>query len=312
MIAKPSLRLLLGATVIAAVAVVATTAAQSDAASPSWPARAVIAYKCADSLCLAAASGGGERKLITTSRPWPQWDPAFSPDGREIAFRGYYAPGDGAYALYVASVSGCSATRLTRGVAGDPAWSPNGRWIAFDQSGYGDIDKIHPNGTGLTRLFAGHGSDEGWSPAWSPDGRSVAFIRVRRPGDQIWTMRANGSGAHLLYTDSGRYDSSLAWSHDGRWIAFASNRTSAPGTIKVMRADGSDARTLTHGAPAWNPIWLPHDADIAFLKATTQNESVVGRLYAIHPDGTGERWLAGPLTVQFALMVGRLPSRKCA
>ena len=311
MITKPSPRLLLGGTLIAALAAVATTSAQSDAGLPSWPAHAVIAYKCADSLCLVRANGGGERKLLTTSRPWPQWDPAFSPDGREIAFRGYYAPGDGAYALYVASVSGCSATRLTRGVAGDPAWSPDGRWIAFDQSGYGDISKIHPNGTGLTPLFTGRGTDEGWSPAWSPDGRSIVFIRVRRHGDQIWTMHANGSGAHLLYTDSGRYDSSLAWSHDGRWIAFASSRTSQPGTIKVMRADGSDARTLTHGAPAWNPVWLPHDAGIAFLIGTTRNGSAVGRLYAIHPDGTGEYQLAGPLTVQFASTTGTLAPRRC-
>jgi Tol biopolymer transport system component len=312
-IARTAQRLLLGTTLIAASAAVAVSVARSGASSPFWPSHAVIAYKCVDSLCLIGSNGGGKRKLLTAARPWPQWDPAFSPNGREIAFRAYYNPGsDGAYALYVAPLSGCSAKRLTRGVAGDPAWSPDGRWIAFDTTGYGDIYKIHPDGTGLTRLFTGHGIDEGWWPAWSPDSRSIAFVRVRRHGDQIWTMRADGSKVHLLYTDSGRSDSSLAWSHGGRSIAFASSRTSTPGTIKVIHADGSDPRTITHGAPAWNPVWLQNDAGIAFLVSLTHNGSVVGRLYAIRPDGSGEHRLTGQLTIQFALTTSTLAPRRCA
>jgi Tol biopolymer transport system component len=305
-------RSLLVGSVAAAVAGLSASAALTNTATSAWPARGVIAYKCANSLCLSDTGGGGQRHLLASARPWPQWDPTFSPDGHELAFRGYYGLGDGAYALYVASVSGCSAKRLTRGVAGDPAWSPDGRWIAFDMSGYGDIDKIHPDGTGLTRLFAGHGVDEGWSPAWSPDSRSIAFVRVRRHGDQIWVMRADGSGAHLLYTDAGRSDWSLAWSHDGRWIAFVSSRTSKPGTIKLIRADGSHVRTLTsQGVQAWNPLWLPHDAGIAFLTGGTRNGSRVGQFDAIRPDGTGRHRLTGPSTIQFAWTAGTLATRHC-
>jgi Tol biopolymer transport system component len=312
-IGKRSLRPLLVAALIGAGAVVTTSAARSDTALPLWPARVVIAYKCADSLCLARASGGGERKLLATARPWPQWDPAFSPDGREVAFRGYWGSGDGAYALYVALIGGCTAAkRLTRGVAGDPAWSPDGRWIAFDTSGYGSIYKVRPNGNGLTKLFTGQGVHEGWYPAWSPDGRWIAFVRDQRHGSEIWLMRADGSDKHRLYTDTAAVDESLAWSHDGRWLAFDRTTTNY-GTIAVIRADGSHAHILTNRPPTWNPVWLPGDRGIAYLAGTANSNGTIadGRLYVMRSDGTGKHLVAGPRTIQFASTVATLAPRRC-
>jgi Tol biopolymer transport system component len=309
---RRSRRLLFGAPLVTVIGAVVISAARSGASLPSWPSRALIAYKCADSLCLVGASGGGERKLVRTARPWPQWDPAFSPDGREVAFRGYWGPGDGAYALYVAPTSGCTSKRLTRGVAGDPAWSPDGRWIAFDTSGYGDIYKVRPNGTGLTKLFTGQGVHEGWYPAWSPDGRWIAFVREQRHGSEIWLMRADGSDKHRLYTDTAAVDESLAWSHDGRWLAFDRTTTNY-GTIAVIRADGSHMHTLTNRPPTWNPVWLPSDTGIAYLAGTANGNGTIagGRLYVMHSDGTGKHPIAGPRTIQFASTVATLAPRRC-
>lgn len=276
-----------------------------------WPKGAVIAYKCADSLCLTEPGSGAQRRLLASNRPWPQWDPAFSPDGREIAFRGYWGLGDGAYALYVAPTSGCTATRLTRGVAGDPAWSPDSRWIAFDTSGYGDIYKVRPNGTGLTKLFSGRGVNEGWYPVWSPDGRWIAFVRDQRHGSQIWLMRPDGSDKHLLHTDATAVDQSLAWSGDGRWLAFVRSSATDHGTIAVMRADGSDMHTLTQDAPAWNPVWLPNDTGIAYLASNGTIAGGRGRVYVMSPNGTGKHRAPGPATIQFASTAGRLTARRC-
>ena len=302
------------AALLTALAVLCISAAPSGAAAPTWPHGEVIAYKCADSLCLADPNTGQQRRLLASTRPWPQWDPAFSPNGQQIAFRGYYQPGsDGAYALYVVPISGCAAKRVTRGVAGDPTWSPDGGWIAYDTSGYGDIYKVRPNGTGQTQLFAGHGSNEGWYPAWSPDGHWIAFVVDRRHGSEIWLMRPDGSDKHLLHTDTTAVDQSLAWSHDSRLLAFVRSPATDHGSIAVIRSDGTNVRTLTRATPAWNPVWLPNDAGIAYLTTTPLANGNLGpaRMHEMRGDGTGNHTVAGPRTIQFASTSGRLTVRVC-
>jgi WD40 repeat protein len=144
---------------------------------PPWASKGFLVYKCGDSLCLSRPDGGARRELLRTPRPpYPQWDPAFSPHGDKVAFRGYYALGDGDYALYVAGAGGCPVKRLTRSIADDPSWSPDGKWIVFGTSGFGTISKVHPDGTGLTRVIGSTGAHYDASPAWSPTSDEIAFV----------------------------------------------------------------------------------------------------------------------------------------
>jgi TolB protein len=301
----------LGKSALALSAAVVLLAGPAEARSPRlppWASTGLIVYKCADSLCLIRPDGSGRRPLLSTKLPWPQWDPAISPRGGAIAFRAYYAPpADGAYALYASRTSTCRAKRLTHGIAGDPSWSPGGRWIVFDTSGYGDIDKIRPDGSGLTRLFVGRGADEGWGPAWSPDGKEVAFVRERRGGGQLWLMRADGGGARLLHRDPGASDQRPVWSHDGRDLAFVRTTGSGPGTIEVMDADGARVRALKTPQPAWNPVWLPRDTGIAFLSG----RGGTGHLYVVRTDGRDLRQVTDLDTVQFTWGARTPLQRRC-
>ena len=73
---------------------------------------------------------------------------------------------------------------------------------------------------------------------------------------EIYTIRPDGSELRRITTSPG-HDAHMAWSHDGRWLAFTSNRAGwrdeAPlhpfnaqnGDIYVMRPDGSDVQMLT-------------------------------------------------------------------
>jgi TolB protein len=88
-----------------------------------------------------SVDGGPERRL--TDRPRYDVDPAFSPDGRRIAF---VSNTDGNAEIYVMNADGSGILRLTRDTSNDfyPHWSPDGKTLIFssDRSGKYGIYQI--------------------------------------------------------------------------------------------------------------------------------------------------------------------------
>lgn len=130
-----------------------------------------------------------DRRLRALTRPQrgrSDSSPAWSPDGRTIAFVRRRAPG-WVPVILVASRDGRGLRRLTRGDS--PSWSPDGRRLVF---AWGDaIYRVDAGGGTRTRIvrgLAGRGAD--LQPRWSPDGRKILY--VTRGG--VWTMNADGSG----------------------------------------------------------------------------------------------------------------------
>ena len=125
---------------------------------PQWAAHGFIVFKYLDSL--AQIRPGSESGGVLVGGPaghrlgpHTPWDPALSPNGRFLAFRGYYKPfNEGSFALYVLNLRNGKFRRVTRSVAADPAWSPDGKWIAFDTSGGGEIWKVRATGDSPVRL----------------------------------------------------------------------------------------------------------------------------------------------------------------
>ena len=230
--------------------------------------------------------GSGQREL-TPDDDASEKSPAWSPDGRQIAF---FATG-----LRVVNADGSGLRKLTRTGWGDsaPAWSPDGRQIAFvdRRDSSFEIYAMSADGSGQRRLTRNAWRDS--DPAWSPDGRQIAFVS----NWQVWVMNANGSGQRRL-THNGARNFVPAWSPDGQRIAFERRvgrvnygRCNACGRaanfqVYVMNADGSGARLLARNAA--EPSWSPDGRKLAFQRRPVAS-SVERDIWLINADGSGQR-----------------------
>ena len=163
-------------------------------------------------------------------------DPAWSPDGRQLAFANYD------YGLNVVNADGTNLTRLeAKGMA--PVWSPDGQEIAFTAHPSQHelvIGVMNRDGTDLRLLTNNEGGDQ--RPAWSPDGQHIAFVSDRDGNREIYVMNKDGSDQRRL-TYNEAQDWGPVWSPDGRYIVFTSDRNGHNG-IYVVNSDGTDERWL--------------------------------------------------------------------
>ena len=184
--------------------------------------------------------------------------PAFSPDGRTLAFAHSDERGTD---IYTANVTErCCAQRLTVGRYADnlsPTFSPDGRRIAFisTRAGPPQLYVMAADGTDQELLapfdFGATGSSN--APEWSPDGASVVFHREVSGSPQIFLVDVSGRRVRQL-TSSGRNEDPT-WAPDGRHVAFISDR-SGRRQIWILDVETGRVRQLaTPGAtrlPSWS------------------------------------------------------------
>jgi TolB protein len=158
---------------------------------------------------------GGKSKNLTNSPSAIDDDPAWSPDGRRIAFTSHAVtdnPTDSKTAeIYLINADGSGTqTRLTNNNEEEraPSWSSDGTRIVFmcrkgsPQQPGGvstfELCVMNCDGTSVVRLTNNNVAD--LTPSWSPDGRTIVFHR--RVGGQaqfqLFTINADGSGEKQL------------------------------------------------------------------------------------------------------------------
>src|SRR6201996_4817743 len=175
-------------------------------------------------------------------------------------------------ALFISQADGGGERPLlaTTSLDYDPAWSPKGDWIAFtsERNGSADLYRVHADGTGLQRLTDNPAYDD--QAAFSPDEKQIVFVSSRADGyANLWLLDIASGRQHALTTGQGG-DFRPAWSPDGQWIAFSSDRDSdlpnAKGRwerlhiagIFLIHPDGSGLKRLTPrdenfcGSPKWS------------------------------------------------------------
>ena len=196
---------------------------------------------------------GGSAQRLTNNRAIDT-APTWSPTGRELAFT---SDRSGSPQIYLMDAVGGSVRRLTYDVdyTDSPSWSPTGRELAFtsDRSGSPQIYLMDALGGSIRRLT--FDVDYTDSPAWSPKGDRIAFVTRVGGGFDIWTCRADGTGAKPVVT--GGNNENPRWSADGRHLVFASDRDGGYG-LWVTDLDGAVPRKLdTAGHRSLSPAWSP-------------------------------------------------------
>ncbi len=118
------------------------------------------------------------------------------------------------------------------------------------------------------------------SPTWSPDGKRIAFVSDRadatRGQGDIYVMNVDGSGLRRL-TDSNTGKGGLAWSPNGKWIAYQ-----AYAYIDEVSPDGARHRRLT-GYGGTQPDFSPGGRRIAYANGAAEFYSSI---YVMRPDGS--------------------------
>jgi Tol biopolymer transport system component/DNA-binding winged helix-turn-helix (wHTH) protein len=193
------------------------------------------------------------RRLTSPSRTGGDFNPAFSPDGRTLAFnRGL--------SIYTVPVSGGEEQYLSSGAqyGWGLAWTPDGRDIVFAQAGFlanaGWLWKISARGGEPERLQFGQGGIE-------PSIRGNRLVYSRQELNlNIWRRKLDSllsASPPDRIISSTRMESGPQYSPDGSKIAFESTRSGAY-EVWICRSDGSDLLQLTHydsisGTPRWSP-----------------------------------------------------------
>ncbi len=197
-------------------------------------------------------------------------EPAFSPDGRRLAF----TRAAGAYTgeLYVIPLGGDGrpagpAVQLPydRHEVRSPVWTANGRELLVlvgDPSSNGGVARVPADGSGPLQRIDGLG--QALSFALSRDGTQLAFARPGINFD-IWQLDVTEPGPGRTIARSTLWDGGAEYSPDGQRIAFSSNRGGAR-EIWVADAAGERAQVLTSfgGPMTGTSRWSPDGRQIAF------------------------------------------------
>jgi Tol biopolymer transport system component len=202
-------------------------------------------------LSIQAALAGGPIQRVTNN-PSTNIRPAFSPDGKWIA---YQSNRSGLFEIYVVDADGSNERRISLGDHDDrhPAWSPDGRQVAVDTGTDAQREIWTVDLTTGARHQVTHLAGIASFPSWSPDGSQLSFFFYQAGTLDLMSIGVDGSDRRTIRPGIASEKQSqctfachaAVWSPDGSRLAYAS--TTSPSEVWTMRA--SDATDLQRVSP---------------------------------------------------------------
>ena len=213
----------------------------------------------------------GENAGVITKDKSINLSPAFSPDGKTIAYTSFSKSGNAE--IYITGSHGGGSKKITSTgtINVSPTWGPNGN-LTVAQAQEGDTNLVILNlaGSLVRKLTSSFGIDVNRS--WSPDGSQVVFASER--AGRLHLFKSDASGGHVeRLTYVGVQNDNPAWSPKGDKIVFQS--LEGNWDLFIMNTDGSMLQRLTSSnGNNESPTWSPNARFIAFTSTRSGKTAV--------------------------------------
>lgn len=228
---------------------------------------------------MVADADGYNPQVVVRSRE-PLLSPAWSPDGRKLAYVSFEQHNS---SIYIQEIN-TGARELVagfKGINGAPAFSPDGKRLALtlSRSGNPEIYVMDLASKALTQITQHWAIDT--EAAWMPDGKHLAFTSDRGGKPQLYEVPAAG-GDPVRITFQGDYNARASVSWDGKKIAMAQGSGNVYRIAVIDRSFGGLGRwqTLSPGSLDESPSFAPNASMVIYAAREGQR----GVLYAVSAD----------------------------
>ncbi len=228
-------------------------------------------------LYVADADGYNPQTVVRSDKPL--MSPAWSPDGRKLAYVSFER-GNSSIVVQDIATGARETVASFKGINGAPSFSPDGRKLAMalSRSGNPEIYVMDLGSRALTQLTNQFGIDT--EPTWSADGSRIYFTSDRGGRPQIYQVASTGGSATRV-SFQGSYNARPTVSSDGKKIAMAQGSGNTY-RIALMDSTLGTARwsMLSPGSQDESPSFAPNAAMVLYAAS----EGGRGVLYAVSAD----------------------------